>query len=491
MAEQNPPLIISPIYNRNFFYPNFYTIDDAVIKNVINNANITSSKTVTASKIITVDAQVSGNLTVTGTTTTLNTETVTIEDNMIQLNSAQVGVPGVGFSAGIDVFRGTGNASYQFMYNESDSRFKVGRSDGLQTVATRQDDTSMASNGIPFYNSALKRFDTSSLLTFASSTLTTNGNINLTGNSNNRGINMQSDGTNNGILQLDIVNSAAGGICNFRIGRSTITTGAIMTHFMGGTVTSNHILYHNTSGASYTSCFCTASGNLCVGSATLSSSAEFGVVSTTMGSIPAPVMTTVQRNAISSPVKGLQVFDSTLNYPSYYNGTSWVNLLPPVNYAMKIRLGINPATSFPAETLVLLSYLTVLYRTPSWTTPYDDFVEESANPGATTPDGAKMRFPITGVYQINIKYAYTELSSSSDAYNFGYSLYAYDGIQISQNNLVNGPGCVDTKIEGTISFNFICTNILQHIRFWGYHTRAGLGMTINGDVTVVRVSGLT
>lgn len=56
----------------------------------------------------------------------------------------------------------------------------------------------------------------------------------------------------------------------------------------------------------------------------VNSSSIFEVESTTLGSIAAPKMTTTQRNAISSPVAGLQVFDTTLNELYLYNGTAWV-----------------------------------------------------------------------------------------------------------------------------------------------------------------------
>jgi len=46
--------------------------------------------------------------------------------------------------------------------------------------------------------------------------------------------------------------------------------------------------------------------------------------STTKGFLP-PRMTTTQRNAISSPPAGLEVFDSTTNVPNFYNGESWIN----------------------------------------------------------------------------------------------------------------------------------------------------------------------
>jgi hypothetical protein len=53
-------------------------------------------------------------------------------------------------------------------------------------------------------------------------------------------------------------------------------------------------------------------------------SALLQVNSVSRGFLP-PRMTTTQKNAISSPAAGLQVYDTTLNQMSYYNGTTWVN----------------------------------------------------------------------------------------------------------------------------------------------------------------------
>jgi hypothetical protein len=50
-----------------------------------------------------------------------------------------------------------------------------------------------------------------------------------------------------------------------------------------------------------------------------------GIVSTstTAGFLP-PQLTTTQRNAIISPVTGLEVFNTTTNQPEFYNGSAWV-----------------------------------------------------------------------------------------------------------------------------------------------------------------------
>jgi hypothetical protein len=47
------------------------------------------------------------------------------------------------------------------------------------------------------------------------------------------------------------------------------------------------------------------------------------VISATKGSIPAPVMTTTQINAIASPTAGMQVYNSTLGAMCFYDGTGW------------------------------------------------------------------------------------------------------------------------------------------------------------------------
>lgn len=61
------------------------------------------------------------------------------------------------------------------------------------------------------------------------------------------------------------------------------------------------------------------------GSGVDDASAALIVNSTTQGFLM-PRMTSTQKNAIGTPTTGLMVYDSTNTAPSYYNGTSWVNL---------------------------------------------------------------------------------------------------------------------------------------------------------------------
>jgi len=63
-------------------------------------------------------------------------------------------------------------------------------------------------------------------------------------------------------------------------------------------------------------------GNVGVGTTTPSASALLDVQSTTKG-VRMPNMTTVQKNAISSPAAGLMVFDTTLAKLCVYSGAAW------------------------------------------------------------------------------------------------------------------------------------------------------------------------
>lgn len=61
-------------------------------------------------------------------------------------------------------------------------------------------------------------------------------------------------------------------------------------------------------------------------SSTVNSKAVFETVSTTKGSLPAPSMTTTERDNISSPPTGLMIFNATTTKYNTYNGTSWAEI---------------------------------------------------------------------------------------------------------------------------------------------------------------------
>lgn len=57
----------------------------------------------------------------------------------------------------------------------------------------------------------------------------------------------------------------------------------------------------------------------------VSVSTSLTINSTTKGFLK-PRLTTVQKNAIVTPTAGLEVYDTDLNRPCFYNGTSWITL---------------------------------------------------------------------------------------------------------------------------------------------------------------------
>lgn len=61
----------------------------------------------------------------------------------------------------------------------------------------------------------------------------------------------------------------------------------------------------------------------------LTTSTIFEIVSTAAFSVPMPVMTTTQRNAIASPGTGMMLYNSTVKHPEFYNGT----LFEPIGHS--------------------------------------------------------------------------------------------------------------------------------------------------------------
>jgi hypothetical protein len=83
--------------------------------------------------------------------------------------------------------------------------------------------------------------------------------------------------------------------------------------------------------------------NVGVGTPTPNASALLDLTSTTQGLL-FPRVTTTQKNAIATPAAGLQVYDNTVNQPSYYNGTAWVNLGSGSGWSLTGNAGTIPGT---------------------------------------------------------------------------------------------------------------------------------------------------
>ena len=104
--------------------------------------------------------EIDGDLTINGTTTTVNTQILEIEDNIIEINSNQIGTPSVILKGGLEINRGD-EPNYQLLFVENDQNFQIGEIDSLQPVATRED--SPLENGYAKWNDSQKRFDTTTL----------------------------------------------------------------------------------------------------------------------------------------------------------------------------------------------------------------------------------------------------------------------------------------------------------------------------------------
>ena len=119
--------------------------------NTLTNQNISGNKTF-AHNIV-----VQGDFTVNGNVVAVDVETVTVKDNLIVLNSGEVGAGVTAGEAGIVVDRGT-EADYKFVFHEASDSFKVGEEGSLQKVATRED--APVAGGVAVWDAANVRFET-------------------------------------------------------------------------------------------------------------------------------------------------------------------------------------------------------------------------------------------------------------------------------------------------------------------------------------------
>ena len=86
-------------------------------------------------------------------------------------------------------------------------------------------------------------------------------------------------------------------------------------------------------------------GNVKLGTGTLDASSKFNIFSTTQGSQMCPTMTTVQKDAISTPDNGLCVYDSDLDKYFAYNGAQWKELGSSASGINYITNNSNPANT--------------------------------------------------------------------------------------------------------------------------------------------------
>jgi hypothetical protein len=82
------------------------------------------------------------------------------------------------------------------------------------------------------------------------------------------------------------------------------------------------VFYNNSAGTNPCGRVNGTLGTFSFGTNTLVGSAVVAINSTDKGFLP-PRMTTVQRDAISTPAEGLEIYNLDTNKPNYYNGTVW------------------------------------------------------------------------------------------------------------------------------------------------------------------------
>ncbi|MDX1923257.1 MAG: tail fiber domain-containing protein [Alphaproteobacteria bacterium] len=109
-----------------------------------------------------------------------------------------------------------------------------------------------------------------------------------------------------------------GGVASFEISTGDgVTNGMYFT--AGSTVTNQPIIFRQ---ATNERMRINSSGAVGIGTNAPVASALLDITSTAKGFLP-PRMTTAQRDAIASPVAGLEIYNTTTNAPNYYNGTAW------------------------------------------------------------------------------------------------------------------------------------------------------------------------
>ena len=125
---------------------------DAATKNYVDNdatvVRVTGNQTIAGEKTISDDLTISGNLTVAGAITTVNSETISLADNIIDLNSNfTTGSPTE--NAGLRIQRGDETAS-QLRWNEASDYWEIVDGSGSTKIALDTDDLAEGSSNLYF-----------------------------------------------------------------------------------------------------------------------------------------------------------------------------------------------------------------------------------------------------------------------------------------------------------------------------------------------------
>ena len=146
------------------------------------------------------------------------------------------------------------------------------------------------------------------------------------------------------------------------------------------------------------------SGGLAIGSSGPASSTILDVVSTTSASRPAPTMTTVQRDAISTKRAGQVVYDSTTSRLEYYDGSMFWELAPVLKWSGALDFGNIAAGGAETQTITVPGATTsmnsqVFYPTGagsmffmSWVSGVDTVSVRAVNAGLAPLDLASLTY---------------------------------------------------------------------------------------------------
>jgi len=158
-------------------------------------------------------------------------------------------------------------------------------------------------------------------------------------------INTKTLGTNAGTdyAGMNMYNSSNELVGSFQIGGVNATAYHANNFIFGARKTGGHVYVIDPNGVPLHGFY--SAGNVGINTGvTINASSQLQVDSTTKGFL-APRMTTTQKNAISSPATGLQVYDTTLGSLNVYNGTSWIALGAGGGGSMAIGGSITSATA--------------------------------------------------------------------------------------------------------------------------------------------------
>jgi hypothetical protein len=182
-----------------------------------------------------------------------------------------------------------------------------------------------------------------------------------------------------------------------------------------------------------------SSGRVGIGTASPNSSSLLDITSTTKGFLQ-PRMTTTQRNAISSPVAGLSVYDTTLSAPYYYDGFSWqiISGTPIVARAVDTS-----GQSIPTGSTTIVNFNTLTFDTTGYITTGASW--KFQNLGSTTAIfdvSAQLNLASATGGGSLIIYIYKNGSQYSTNYTLTggaapYAVNISDGVQLAPNDYID------------------------------------------------------